>query len=49
MIEIDTETVSENALDVENKEEGVKLIQKEMYFSDAIVYKWKNIKESDTD
>ena len=42
---LDTGDLHLYALDVENKEVGFELIPKVMYFSDAIVYRWKNIKE----
>jgi hypothetical protein len=35
------------AIDVETKEHGFILISKEMYFSNAFVYRWKNIEEVD--
>lgn len=35
------------AIDVETKEHGFILIPKEMYFSNAVVYRWKNIEEVD--
>ena len=44
---LDTGDLHLYALDVENKEVGFELIPKVMYFSDAIVYRWKNIKEID--
>ena len=44
---LDTGDLHLYALDVENKEVGFELIPKVMYFSDAIVYRWKNIQEID--
>jgi len=44
---LDTGDLHLYALDVKNKEVGFDLIPKVMYFSDAIVYRWKNIKEID--
>ena len=44
---LDTGDLHLYALDVENKEVGFELIPKVMYFSDAIVYRWKSIQEID--
>lgn len=42
---LDTGNLHLYALDVENKEVGFDLIPKQMYFSDAIVFRWATIKE----
>jgi len=44
---LDTGDLHLFAIDVETKEHGFILIPKEMYFSNAIVYKWKTIEEID--